>query len=467
MERRSLLKGITAAAAVGAGVTLGAGRKLSAEATHAVANTLGGRGPIAEVKDASLRGLPPLKITDVKVIKTAPDNSNWTIVKVFTSEPGLYGLGTSTHQEVPAAAQAYVETRLKPFVIGKNANDIEDIWQSAYVQEYFRDGPEGNDALSGIDGALWDILGKRLGVPVYELLGGKLRAAVPLYGHAQATTFDALAEQFQAYIDKGYQTIRCQLAVPEFSGYGVGGAQTSDRVQKLRPDGVQPSPVFDPGRYVTTTISMFEQIRAKFGYDIGIVHDVHERPYPNQAIEMCKAVEPYRPFYMEDCLSPEDVGWFKIFREETSAPLAMGELFTSRNDWLSLVANRWIDFIRCHQSAMGGLNMCRKIAHCCEFFNVRTAWHGPNNVDPVGHCYNVHLDLASYNFGIQEETVFSEKAREVFPGAPEIRGGYMYANDKPGWGIDIDETAAAKYPYKVAFETRGNDRLLDGTIVRP
>ena len=321
--------------------------------------------------------------------------------------------------------------------------------------------------MSGIDGALWDIMGKRLGVPVYQLLGGKVRAAVPLYGHAAALTIEQLEDQVQAYIEKGYQVVRVQLAVPGWSGYGVADAKTSDATQALRPDGVAPSPVFDAGRYLTTTIKMFEAIRAKFGFDIGLVHDVHERPAPNQSIELCRAVQEYRPFFMEDPLSPEDVGWFQIFRQETSAPLAMGELFTNRNEWLPLVANRWIDFIRCHQSAMGGLNMCRKIAHCCEFFDVRTAWHGPNNVDPVGHCYNLHLDLATPNFGIQEETFFDEKTREVFPGTPEIRKGYMYANDQPGWGIDIDERAAAKYPYKTPFETRGNDRMLDGTIVRP
>jgi len=467
MERRSLLKTLSAAAAVGAVTSLGRGRTLSAEAASGVVETMGSGGPLAQARDAARKGMPPLKITDVKIIATAPSGSNWTIVKVETSEPGLYGLGAATHQEIPQAAQAYIEKRLKPFVIGKNCDDIEDIWQSAYLQEYFRSGPEGNDALSGIDGALWDILGKRLGVPVYQLLGGKVRAAVPLYGHAAALTQSALNDQVQAYIEKGYQVVRVQLAVPGWSGYGVSGAKTSAAVQALRPDGVTPSPVFDAGRYLTTTIGMFEAIRAKFGFDVGLVHDVHERPAPNQSIELCRAVEQYRPFYMEDPLSPEDVGWFQIFRQETSAPLAMGELFTNRNEWLSLVANRWIDFIRIHQSSVGGLNMCRKVAHCCEFFDVRTAWHGPNNVDPVGHCYNLHLNLVTPNFGIQEETSFDEKTREVFPGTPEIRKGYIYCNEKPGFGIDIDEKAAARYPYTKDFEERGNDRMLDGTIVRP
>jgi mannonate dehydratase len=467
MERRSLLKSLSTAAAMGAVTSLGGGRTLSAEGASGVVKTMGSGGPLAQARDAARRGMPPLKITDVKIIATAPSGSNWTIVKVETSEPGLYGLGAATHQEIPQAAQAYIEKRLKPFVIGKNCDEIEDIWQSAYLQEYFRSGPEGNDALSGIDGALWDILGKRLGVPVYQLLGGKVRAAVPLYGHAAALTQSELNDQVAAYIEKGYQVVRIQLAVPGWSGYGVSGAKTSAAVQALRPDGVTPSPVFDAGRYLTTTIGMFEAVRVKFGFDVGLVHDVHERPAPNQSIELCRAVEQYRPFYMEDPLSPEDVGWFQIFRQETSAPLAMGELFVNRNEWLSLVANRWIDFIRIHQSSVGGLNMCRKVAHCCEFFDVRTAWHGPNNVDPIGHCYNLHLNLVTPNFGIQEETFFDEKTREVFPGTPEIRKGYIYSNDRPGFGIDIDEKAAARYPYTKDFEDRGNDRMLDGTIVRP
>src|ERR1700735_1762679 len=414
MERRSLLKSLSTAAAMGAVTSLGAGRTLSAEAASGVVKTMGHGGPLAQARDAARKGMPPLTITDVKIIATAPSGSNWTIVKVETSEPGLYGLGAATHQEIPQAAQAYIEKRLKPFVIGKNCDEIEDIWQSAYLQEYFRSGPEGNDALSGIDGALWDILGKRLGVPVYQLLGGKVRAAVPLYGHAAALTQSELNDQVQAYIEKGYQVVRVQLAVPGWSGYGVAGATTSPETLALRPDGVAPSPVFSATRYITRTIGMFEALRAKFGYDTGFVHDVHERPAPNESIELCRAVEQYRPFYMEDPVSPEDVGWFQIFRQETSAPLAMGELFVNRQEWLPLVANRWIDFIRIHQSAVGGLNMARKVAPCCEFFGVRTAWHGPENVDPVGHCYNLHLDLASSNFGIQEEAKFSAQTQEVF-----------------------------------------------------
>jgi mannonate dehydratase len=265
---------------------------------------------------------------------------------------------------------------------------------------------------------------------------------------------------------EGYRHVRVQLAVPGFSGYGVSNP-TSEEVRKMRPEGVATSPVFEPTPYVNNTIKMFEYLRSKLGFEVELLHDVHERIPPVQAIALAKALEPFRLFYLEDALAPEDVAWFQHIRAQCATPLAMGELFVNRNEWLPLVANRWIDFIRCHISAIGGLSMARKVAACCELFNVRTAWHGPGNVSPVGHAVNMHLDLACYNFGIQEETRFSQVLRDVFPGCPEIKGGYMYANDQPGLGIDIDEKVAAKFPYKTPGRNRGTDRLLDGTIVRP
>lgn len=441
-------------------------RNLLKSVGGAGAGLLAGAGPLAQAQETARRGMPPLKITDVKVILTQPGNDHLVVVKVMTNEPGLYGVGCATHRERPSAVAAYINDYMKPFVMGRNCDEIEDIWQSAYVQSYFRSGVTGNNALSGIDGALWDILGKRCGVPVYKLLGGKVRAAVPLYGHASAREFPDLEDQVRKMMAQGYRYVRVQLAVPGYSGYGVR-AETADAILKARPVGVANSPVFEPTPYVNNTIKMFDQLRSKIGFDIELLHDVHERIPPNQAIQLCKAVEPYRPFFMEDPFSPEDVAWFRTLRQQTSCAIAMGELFVNRNEWVFLVAERLIDFIRIHISAVGGLNMARKVAACCEFFNVRTAWHGPGNVSPIGHAVNMHLDLAAFNFGIQEQNLFSDTTREVFPGAPEIKGGYMYANDKPGLGIDIDERVAAKFPYKTPGGSRGNDRRLDGTIVRP
>jgi mannonate dehydratase len=303
-------------------------------------------------------------------------------------------------------------------------------------------------------------------LPLYKLLGGKVRAAAPLYAHASAREFPALEDQIRQWMAQGYRHVRVQLAVPGYSGYGAA-SQTSEEVQKTRPAGANPSPVFEPTPYVNNTIKMFEQLRSKLGFDVELLHDVHERIPPAHAIQLAKALEPYRLFFLEDPLAPEDIEWFKHIREHASTPLAMGELFVNRHEWMPLVVNRWIDFIRLHISAVGGLSMARKVMACCEFFNVRTAWHGPGNVSPVGHAVNLHLDLAAYNFGIQEQNVFSNTTREVFPGAPEIKNGYLYANDKPGLGLDIDEKVAEKFPYKTPGGTRGNDRRLDGTIVRP
>jgi mannonate dehydratase len=423
-------------------------------------------GPLQAAQAVVRRGLPPLKISDVKVILTQPGPDNLVIVKVLTSEPGLYGLGCATHRERPLAVAAAIEQYSKPFVIGRNVEDIEDIWQSAYVQSYFRSGVTLNNALSGVDGALWDIIGKRAGLPVYAFLGGKIRAAVPLYTHTSARELPDLEDQVRKAMADGYRHVRVQLAVPGFSGYGVN-APTSEEILKARPRGVASSPVFEPTPYVNNTIKMFDHLRSKIGFDVDLIHDVHERVPPTQACVLAKACEPYRPFFLEDIVAPEDVQWFQTIRQQSATPLAMGELFVNRNEWVPLVANRWIDFIRIHISAAGGLNMARKVASCCEFFNVRTAWHGPGNVSPVGHAVNMHLDLAVYNFGIQEQNLFSETVREVFPGAPEIKGGYMYSNDRPGLGVDIDEKLAAKFPYKSSGGSRGNDRRLDGTIVRP
>ena len=436
--------------------------KLAGLATTSLTTT----GPLVKAQELIRRGLPPLKITDVKTILVQTEGEHLVIVKVLTNEPGLYGIGCATHGERPLAVAAAIDQHLKPTLIGKDCDRIEDIWQTSYVASYFRSGVTLNNALSGVDGALWDILGKRANVPVYQLLGGKVRAAVPLYAHASAQELTALEDQVRKWMAQGYRHVRVQLAVPGYATYGASGT-TSEQVQRARPSGVTPSPVFEPTPYVNNTIRMFDSLRSKLGFDVELLHDVHERVPPAQAIQLAKALEPYRLFFLEDPFAPEDVAWFQHLRAQAATPLAMGELFVNRNEWLPLVANRWIDFIRLHISAVGGLNMARKVAACCEFFNVRTAWHGPGNVSPVGHAVNMHLDLSTYNFGIQEQTVFSTALRDLFPGAPEIRGGYLYANDQPGLGIDIDEKLAARFPYRSPGRNRGTDRRLDGTIVRP
>jgi mannonate dehydratase len=412
--------------------------------------------------------LPPLRITDVRTILTAPAGIRLVVVKVTTSEPGLYGLGCATFTQRARVVATAVDSYLKPFVIGKNPLAIEDIWQSSFVSSYWRNGPVLGNALSGVDMALWDILGKRAGLPLYQLFGGKCRNAATVYGHAGGQTFEEVEQRVRSFMDQGYRHIRVQLAVPGLTTYGSGGAvgkrDASGPARNQRPG------LWEPKPYVVLVPRLFEHLRKKLGDDVELLHDVHERVPPILAIQLAKDLEPYRLFFLEDPFGPEDVGYFEHLRQQTSTPIAMGELFNNPNEWTGLVARRLIDFIRIHISQVGGLTMARKIAALCEFFSVRTAWHGPGDVSPVGHAANVHLDLAVPNFGIQESHSFSQSEQDVFPGCPELKDGAYTVSDRPGLGIDLDEKLAAKFPIRddPPFDLQwGNLRRRDGSSTKP
>lgn len=411
--------------------------------------------------------LPPLKITDVKTILTAPAGIRLVVVKVMTSEPGLYGLGCATFTQRARVVETAVDKYLKPFLIGKDPLNIEDTWQSCFVSSYWRNGPVLGNAISGVDMALWDILGKRAGMPVYQLLGGKCRKAVDTYRHANGTTIQETIDSAKKLIAAGQRHVRLQVGIPGLATYSVG-TKSKDEEDKL-PVNNRPA-LWEPRAYVRTVPKLFEAARKALGDEVELLHDMHERVPPILAIQLAKDLEPYKLYFLEDPLSPEDVGYFEKMRQQTSTPIAMGELFNNPNEFVSLITNRLIDFIRIHISQVGGLTMARKVAALCEFFAVRTAWHGPGDVSPVGHACNVHLDLAVPNFGIQEAHVFPQAEQDVFPGCPELKDGYYWANDKPGFGVDLDEKLAAKFPIQddPPFDMRwGNYRRLDGTIVKP
>ena len=395
-----------------------------------------------------------MKITNVKTILTAPDGIRLVVVKVETSEPGLYGLGCATFTQRPLAVATAVDEYLKPFLIGKDPGNIEDIFQTSFVSSYWRNGPVLNNALSGVDIALWDIMGKRAGMPVYQLLGGKCRDAVTLYAHAGGSDFQEVSENIRRYMEQGYRYVRAQVAIPGYSTYGASGGGT---------------PAFEPTPYVNTVVKLFAHLREQLGDEVELLHDVHERIPPIQAINLAKLLEPYHLFFLEDPFAPEDVDYFQLMRQQTSTPIAMGELFNNPNEYVPLIKERLIDFIRVHISQIGGISPARKLAAFCEFFGVRTAWHGPGDVSPVGHAANVALDLACYNFGIQEQHVFRENTREVFPGCPEIRDGCYWASEAPGLGMDINEALAARFPFPEHPLNGGWPpvRRRDGTVIRP
>ncbi len=423
----------------------------------------------------AMKGLSPVKIRDIKTILTAPDRIRLVLVKVETTEPGLYGLGCATFTQRAYVVETAVEKYLKPFLIGRNVDEIEDIWQSSYMSSYWRNGPVLFNAMSGVDIALWDIKGKRANMPVYQLLGGKVRQGCDLYFHASGADFAEVEDNARKAMERGYRHVRVQVATRGYAGYGARGtsaaAAGANQNSKEAIGPTNPQAIWEPAPYVRMLPKLFEHLRVKLGDEVELLHDVHERVTLNQGINLCKAIEPYRLFFLEDPFPPEENEHFKLLRQQTSIPLAMGELFNTQHEYLPLIKDRLIDYIRIHISQIGGLSPARKVQTLSEFFGVKTAWHGPGDASPVAHAAQLALELASYNFGIHEGYVFPKNTQEVFPGCPEVRNGYMYAQEKPGLGIDIDEKLAAKFPYPDGppnFDySWGTTRRSDGTVIRP
>ena len=376
------------------------------------------------------RGLPPLTITGIETILTAPDKIRLVVVKVLTSEPGLYGLGCATFTQRAYVVQTALEKYLKPFLIGRNADEIEDIWQSSYVSSYWRNGPVLFNAMSGVDQALWDIKAKRAGMPLYQLLGGKVRKAADCYYHASGRDFAEVEERGREAIAKGFRHVRIQVAVPDQATYGTAGGPRAAEGQVDGP--TSPTRVWESAPYVRLLPKLFEHIRLKLGEEVELLHDIHERVTLQEAIQVCKELEKYRPFFIEDPFPPEQNDHFRILRQQTSVPIAMGELFNTQHEYVPLIAGRLIDFIRAHVSQIGGLSVARKVQALSEFFGVRTAWHGPGDTSPVGHAAQLALELVSHNFGIHEGGGFGANTREVFPGCPGGARGRHVGDRGPG-----------------------------------
>ena len=427
-------------------------------------------------------------IRDIKTILTEPDNIRLVIVKIETSEPGLYGVGCATFTQRPTTVAAAVNDYLKPFLEGKNVADIEDIWQSSYVSSYWRNGPVLNNALSGVDQALWDIKGKMANMPVYDLLGGRAREAAPVYVHASGESHEEVGDKVQAFVEQGFHHVRVQMTTPGYATYGNRGAAAGGDTGTNRNtlDGpiaatswlrdydssknyAHPGGIFEPKPYMRSALGLFEYIRNRFGYGLEILHDVHERIPQILGVWFAKEVEKFQLFFLEDLFSPEDNDYFRMVREQTSTPIAMGELWNSPHEVIPMIQDRLIDFIRIHMSQIGGITPAKKIAAMGELYSVRTAWHGPGDTSPVGHAANMMLNLNAHNFGIQEAAIPGERTREMFPGMPTLKDGMMWSNGQPGLGIDVDEKMAAKFPFKErefggAWDTV---RRADGSMVKP
>lgn len=417
----------------------------------------------AERYARAARGLSPVKITEVKAIATSGGgNYQWVFLKVMTSEPGLYGIGSASNVSQAPAVVTAIKEQYAPFWIGKNADRIEDLWQSTNVRAYWRNSTIQNNILSAMDMALWDIKGKRAGMPVYELLGGKVRDAVPLYAHADGRDREQVTENVRKYMEEGYRHVRAQMG-----GYGGGGMIPAGKGS--RPEGGFSSAAFDEDVYIEAIPKLFEHLRAKLGTDVKLLHDVHEHLTPTGAVEFAKRMEPYRMFFVEDILPPEQIDWFRRIKEVTTTPMAMGELFTSPREYVPLIAERVIDFVRCRVSQVGGITAAKKIAALCEDFGVRTAWQEGGDNDPVNQLAAYHVDLTIPSFGIQEENHFPAAVHDLLPGTATLKGGYLYGNGEPGLGIDIKEEAAMKLPLKPVppGDSWTTVRGMDGSLVKP
>ena len=413
-----------------------------------------------------------ITIRDIQVFSTAPEGINLTVVKVLTSEPELYGLGCATFAYRHETVAHLISTYLKPLLIGRDVQAIEDNWALMHQNAYWRNGGIENNAIAGIDLALWDIKGKLANMPLYQLFGGAVRKGVPVYRHVDGSTVDEICDQIQYYQSLGVKQLRVQSG-----GYG-GGLGLS--VAQSAPHGSLPGIYLNSREYIRKTVDLFDKLRARLGFGIDLVHDVHERIAPAEALELARALEPYRLFFLEDPLPLDQLGWFEQLRTHTVTPLAEGELFNNSAEFQTLIVKRLIDFIRVHITQLGGITPARKLAIFAEQFGVRTAWHGPGDMSPLAHAANIHIDLAARNFGVQEWSginppnfVIQELNHkqgallEVFDGLPEFKDGCVYPNERPGLGIIFNEKEAAKYPCRTEVTTWTQTRAQDGSLVLP
>ena len=399
-----------------------------------------------------------MRIESAKVIVTCPGR-NFVTLKIVTDQ-GVYGIGDATLNGRELSVVAYLEDHVIPCLIGMDPRRIEDIWQYLYRGAYWRRGPVTMRAIAAVDVALWDIKAKMAGMPLYDLLGGRSRDGIMVYGHANGADIAETVDAVGQYIDMGYKAIRAQTGVPGIKdAYGVGRG----KLHYEPADAALPSVTgWDTRKALNHVPRLFEKLRATYGFDHHLLHDGHHRYTPMEAANLGKQLEPYQLFWLEDCTPAENQEAFKLVRQHTSTPLAVGEIFNTIWDAKDLIQNQLIDYIRCTIVGAGGVTHLRRIADFAALYQIRTGCHGATDLSPVTMGAALHFDTWVPNFGIQEYMRHTPETDAVFPHDYRFEKGELFVGDTPGHGVDIDEALAAKHPYKPAYLPVA--RLQDGTM---
>jgi len=399
-----------------------------------------------------------VKITEARVIITSPGR-NFVSLKICTDE-GLYGVGDATLNGRELAVSAYLKDHIVPLLVGRDPHQIEDIWQFLYRGAYWRKGPVTMTAISAVDMALWDIKAKAANMPLYQLLGGKSRTGVMVYGHANGDSIEETVEEVGKFLEAGYHAVRAQTGIPGLkSTYGV----SKDKMFYEPADADLPTEnEWSTTKYLDSLPKLFEKIRTVYGNEPHLLHDVHHRLTPIEAARLGKDLESFRLFWLEDPVPAENQAGFRLIRQNTVTPLAVGEIFNTIWDCKQLIEEQLIDYIRTTIVHAGGLTHLRRIADFASLYHVRTGCHGATDLSPICMGAALHFDLWVPNFGIQEYMRHSEETNAVFPHSYSFQNGYMYPGDAVGHGVDINEKLAAKYPYQRAYLPV--NRLEDGTM---
>lgn len=397
-------------------------------------------------------------IRSARVIVTCPGR-NFVTLKIETDE-GVYGIGDATLNGRELSVASYLNDHVIPNLIGRDAQRIEDIWQFLYKGGYWSRGAVAMTAIAAVDTALWDIKAKLAGMPLYQLLGGRSRDGVLVYGHANGADIEQTVDQVGAYRDMGYRAIRAQSGVPGVKGaYGVG---RGDMYYEPADAALPTETLWDTTSYLNHAPKLFEKLRDQYGPDIELLHDVHHRLTPMEAARLGKSLEPFRLFWMEDATPADNQEAFRLIRQHTTTPLAVGEIFASIHDCRNLIQEQLIDYIRSTVVHAGGITHLRRIADLAGLYQIRTGCHGATDLSPVCMGAALHFDTWVPNFGIQEYMRHTPETDEVFPHDYHFSDGYLHAGETPGHGVDIDEKLAAKYEYEPRQLPVA--RLRDGTL---